>query len=111
MFIKSVNNAMKDENKTLPKTSKQTTIYSTTTDYGKIDEPDLIINDCSNFPFALGCKNSLIGDLNQKYFGNRRQDTYTKLLQDYLDNVAYFSVDNEEKMITKEIWDLIMKKK
>jgi hypothetical protein len=94
-----------------PYKPNQTTIYSTTTDYNKIDEPNLTIKNCNSFPFELGCKNSLIGDLNQKFFGNRRQDTYTKLLQNRLDNRAYFSIDNEEKMITKEIWDQIMKSK
>jgi hypothetical protein len=69
----------------------------------------LTIKNCNSFPFELGCKNSLIGDLNQKFFGNRRQDTYTKLLQNRLDNRAYFSIDNEEKTITKEIWDQIMR--
>jgi hypothetical protein len=92
-----------------PYKPNQTTIYSTTTDYNKIDEPNLTIKNCNSFPFELGCKNSLIGDLNQKFFGNRRQDTYTKLLQNRLDNRAYFSIDNEEKMITKEIWDQIMR--
>ena len=94
-----------------PYKPNQTTIYSTTTDYNKIDEPNLIVKNCNSFPFEVGCTNSLIGDLNEKYFGKRRKDTYTKLLQNYLDNMGHFSVDNEEKMITKEIWDQIMKSK
>jgi hypothetical protein len=66
------------------------------------------VKNCDSFPFELGCTNSLIGDLNKKFFGKRRKDTYTKLLQNHLDNRAYFSIDNEEKMITKQIWDQIM---
>ena len=116
---KKVEKKKTDDNKTdttnksddeKPYKPNQTTIHSTTTDYNKIDEPNLIVKNCSSFPFEVGCSNYLIGDLNEKFFGKRRKDTYTKLLQNHLDNMAYFSVDNEEKMITKEIWDQIMNK-
>jgi len=108
---KSKTDSTKKSDDEKPYKPHQTTISSTTTDYNKIDEPNLNVKNCNSFPFELGCSNSLIGDLNEKFFGKRRKDTYTKLLQNYLDNMAYFSVDNEEKMITKEIWDQIMKSK
>jgi hypothetical protein len=108
---KSKTDSTKKSDDEKPYKPHQTTIYSTTTDYNKIDEPNLTVKNCDSFPFELGCVNSLIGDLNEKFFGKRRKDTYTKLLQNYLDDDAYFSVDNEEKMITKEIWDQIMKSK
>ena len=103
---KSDSNDKSDDKK--PYKPHQTTIRSKTTDYNKIDEPNLIIKDCSDFPFGLGCKNKLIGDINQKLLGNRRQDTYTKLVQNYLDNMGFMKLDNKENLLTKEVYDKIM---
>lgn len=87
----------------------QTTLYSDEIDYDIINEPNLDIKNCNDFPFGLGCTNNIIGDINEKVFGKRRKNVYTKLLQNHLDNMGYFSIDNEENLITKEISDKILK--
>jgi hypothetical protein len=86
----------------------QTTLYNKETDYDKIEDDDLIVKSCDDFPFGLGCKNKLIGDLNEKLFGSRRNETYSKLLENYLTSLTLFSQDNLDKLITKNVWDKAM---
>jgi hypothetical protein len=70
---------------------------------------DTPTNPCSDFPFTLGCINTKIGDLNAKLFrGDRKNDTYTKRLQNLLDNSGNFGDDNVNKELTKDLWNDLM---
>jgi len=66
---------------------------------------------CNDFPFTLGCINTKIGDLNAELFsGNRKNDTYTKGLQKFLDNTGNFGSRNPNMEITKDLWNELMNK-
>ena len=65
---------------------------------------------CNDFPFALGCINSKIGDLNAKLFmGNRYNDVYNEELYNIFDNTGAFNSTNPNKELTQKIWDYYMK--
>jgi hypothetical protein len=62
---------------------------------------------CNDFPFTLGCVNTKIGDLNAVLFrGKRYDDMYNKQLENFLDNIGYFSNSNNE--LTKDTWNDLM---
>lgn len=64
---------------------------------------------CTDFPFTFGCKNPLIGDINQVIFNNRLSDVYDKHLDQDLNNNDFFKQPDEKQgEISKHIYDQIM---
>jgi hypothetical protein len=59
--------------------------------------------------FELGCKNKLIGDLNEKLFGDRMFDLYSEMLQNYLTSYSCFTQNNLSKKLNPYAWNRAMK--
>ena len=79
--------------------------------FNRDKKDDTPTKSCNDFPFTLGCVNTKIGDLNAELFsGNRKNDTYTKGLQKFLDNTGNFGSRNPNMEITKDLWNELMNK-
>jgi hypothetical protein len=79
--------------------------------FNRDKKDDTPTKSCNDFPFTLGCINTKIGDLNAELFsGNRKNDTYTKGLQKFLDNTGNFGSRNPNMEITKDLWNELMNK-
>lgn len=59
--------------------------------------------------FELGCENKLIGDLNEKLFGDRMFDLYSEMLQNYLTSINCFTQNNLMKKLNPYAWNRAMK--
>ena len=65
--------------------------------------------ECTDFPFTFGCKNPLIGDINQVISNNRLSDVYDSHLNQDLNNNDFFKQPGEKQgEISKHIYDQIM---
>ena len=82
-----------------------TTLQSKTTDYN--DVGDGIFR--KDYPFEVGDRNRLIGDINEKIYDSRRKDVYTQELLVDLKNIGAFGEDNYENVINKDVYDYVMK--
>jgi hypothetical protein len=107
----------KTNNKTDTKTSVDTDskipkIKTTTVTFEKTPEDKTPKKQCADFPFELGCVNPKIGDFNAVVFrGNRYDDTYTTSVQDHLNRLSWFTKENKNKELTRDIWDHFMNKR
>jgi hypothetical protein len=95
--------------KTDNKKSDIPVVKTRTITFEKVPEDKIPTKQCSDFPFQLGCINPKIGDFNATIFsGNRYNDTYTTLTQSYLDGNSWFTDENPNKELTKDIWNVFI---
>jgi len=107
--INKTNVKKTDDKKTDAKVEKPykphvTTLKSKTTDYN--DVGDGIFR--KDYPFEVGNRNRLIGDINEKIYDSRRKDVYTQELLVDLKNIGAFGEDNYENVINKDVYDYVM---
>jgi hypothetical protein len=98
-----------DDKKTDSKVEKPykphvTTLQSKTTDYNDVGNG--IFN--KDYPFKVGDRNKLIGDINEKIYDSRRKDVYTQELLIDLKNIGAFGEDNYENLITQDVYKYVM---
>ena len=87
-------------------------LKTTTVTFEKTPEDKTPKKQCVDFPFELGCVNPKIGDFNAIIFrGNRYNDTYEVGGQEYLDRSSWFTSDNPDKKLTRDIWNYFMNKR
>ena len=86
-------------------------LKTTKVTFEKTPEDKTPTKQCLDFPFELGCVNPKIGDFNAATFrGNRFNDTYTSTVQMFLDKHRWFTKENPNKEMTRDIWNEFMNK-
>lgn len=91
---------------------KQQKLYQNILQYGPSSpiEPDIKNpTPCNDFPFRIGCKNKMIGDINEVLFGDRLDNTYDKShTYKSLDNNDFFGAPEKDGEISRNIYNQIM---
>jgi hypothetical protein len=109
---KTKTDTKKDTKTSVSTDSKIPKLKTTTVTFEKTPEDKTPKKQCVDFPFELGCVNPKIGDFNAIIFrGNRYNDTYEVGGQEYLDRSSWFTSDNPDKKLTRDIWNYFMNKR